>query len=53
MFNNKALSYEHKLMLLKFTNDWLSDPNLTYLAWKSANMKVLPKKGDLSDPNNW
>ena len=49
----KALNSINKLKLLKYINKWLTHPDLTHEEWKSAPLKVLPKKGDLSDPNNW
>ena len=47
----KALDLAHRYKLLKFINLWLND-NISYPEWLVTCIKVLPKKGNLLDPNN-
>lgn len=49
----KVLNIENKSKLLHFFNIWLDDVNIEYSEWLVTYIKGLPKKGDLSDPNNW
>ena len=49
----KVLNDGNKRKLHKFINCWLEDKYFEYPEWRIASIKALPKKGDLSDPNNW
>jgi len=49
----KALNDDHRLILLQFLHQWMDNPSLTFDDWQIATVTPLPKKGDLSDPNNW
>ena len=41
------------IKLLNFTNGWLMNEDVAHPEWLIACIKVLPKKGDLKNPNNW
>ena len=49
----KVLELDLRIKLLKFLNEWLMNEDVVYLEWLIASLKVLPKKGDLKNPNNW
>ena len=49
----KVLELDLRIKLLTFLNEWLMNEDVTYLEWLIASLKVLPKKGDLKNPNNW
>lgn len=49
----KSLSHKYRIKLLNLITIWLKDNDFVYESWQSAALKVLPKKGNLLDPNNW
>ena len=49
----KALKWKYRFKLLDLILLWLENDDFVYTGWMSAALKVLPKKGDLLDPNNW
>ena len=49
----KALNEENRIILLQFIHQWMDNPSLNFNNWEIATITPLPKKGDLSDPNNW
>ena len=48
----KALNDENRLILFQICSDFL-DNDVEIEDWKVGNLKILPKKGDSSNPNNW
>ena len=48
----KALDVENRLILFQICSDFV-DSNVEIEDWKIGNLKILPKKRDSSNPNNW
>ena len=48
----KALDDENRNVLFEICYDFF-DGNVEIEEWQIGNLKILPKKGDTSNPNNW
>ena len=48
----KALNQDNKKVLFDICSDYF-DNHTEIDEWKIGSLKILPKKGDLSNPNNW
>ena len=48
----KVLNEENKKVLFQICCDYFND-NLDIKVRKIGKLKILPKKGDISNPNNW
>ena len=48
----KSLNNENGLILFQICSDSL-DNDVIIEDWKVGNLKILQKKGDSSNPNNW
>ena len=48
----KVLNKRHKKILFNFIQIWC-ETDTEYEDWHISMLSILPKKGDLSNPNNW